>query len=135
MLKNKLKKWLCIELAGLYLSKKIRSNKDLLINSEGINQRILRLIIKDKKKNLLKNLNYSYFESDIIIFVNTNNKICSKRLKKRINVNYSEKDLKAFYEGSKFLFKKSKKKKYIISKEINLKEVFTKIYDNINIIK
>lgn len=132
-LQNKINKWLVSELSAINISLKIRSSKEILINSEGINQRIIRLILnidKNKIKSFLKKIKYQKFESDIVIFVNTKPSICIKRIKKRKEKKYSSADINNFYLKSKYIFKNTKKKKFIINDKMNINYIFKKIYEN-----
>ena len=128
-LKRKLRKWLYQELPSIYLSKKINSKSIIFINSEGINQRVLRLILNHKKKanSILRNLNYNFFESDILIFLDTKPSICIRRLKKRSQKRYTKSEIKNFYKKSKILFKRSKKIKFKIDANTNSDKLFMKI--------
>ncbi len=128
-LRNKLKKWLSKELPSIYLSKKIKSKFQIFINSEGINQRIIRLILNQKKKSylILNRLNYNFFESDILVFIDTKPKKCMRRLKKRSSKKYTKNEIQNFYDKSKILFKKSKKIKFKIDANSNSDKVFMKI--------
>ena len=126
---KKIKKWLYKELPSIYLSKKINSKSKIFLNSEGINQRIIRLILKSEKKSnyILENLKYNFFESDILIFVNTKLPVCLKRLKKRFSKKYTKKEVQNFYKKSKFIYKKSHKIKFKIDANTDIDEIFTKI--------
>lgn len=135
ILRNKLKKWLIGELASINIYKKTNNKKELLINSEGINQRIIRLILEikiNKIKNFLKNVNYHKFESDIIIFVNTKPSTCIHRVKNRKEKKYTLADINNFYLKSKYIFKNTKKKKFIINENNKDYQIFDDIYDYIN---
>lgn len=132
-LQNKLKKWLISELSAINISHKIRSKKEILINSEGINQRIIRLILnidKDKIKSFLKKIKYQKFESDIVIFVNTKPATCIKRIRKRNEKKYNVLDINNFYLKSKYIFENTKKKKFTINDKMNIDYIFKKIYEN-----
>lgn len=128
-LKRKLRKWLHQELPSIYLSKKINSKSIIFINSEGINQRILRLILnhKEKTNSILRNLNYNFFESDILIFLDTKPSICVSRLKERSPKRYTKSEIKNFYKKSKILFNRSKKIKFKIDANTNSDKLFKKI--------
>ncbi len=131
---NKLKKWLKVELASIKIAKKIKSNKKLLINSEGINQRIARLILELSEKkinNFLKKFNYSKFQSDILIFIDTKPNVCINRLKKINNNKYTKKEIKKFYIKTKYIYKNSKQKKFIISKKKDYKKIKKLIHEYI----
>ena len=120
-------------MSAINISLKIHSSKEILINSEGINQRIIRLILnvdKNKIKSFLKKIKYQKFESDIVIFVNTKPSICIKRIKKRKEKKYSSADINNFYLKSKYIFKNTKKKKFIINDKMNINYIFKKIYEN-----
>lgn len=134
ILRNKLKKWLISEVASINLCKKISNKKELLINSEGINQRIIRLILEIKINSIqtyLRDLNYHKFESDIVIFVNTKPSTCINRIKKRKEKKYSLSDVNNFYLKSKYIFKNTKKKKFIIDINNNNHNILENIYRHI----
>ena len=71
-LSRKLLKWLRSEISGISIFNKLDKKNLILINSEGINQRLSRLNYFNSKIKKIKKLNYRNFESDIIIFVDTN---------------------------------------------------------------
>lgn len=130
---NKLKKWLNQELPSIYISKKIKSKKkELMINSEGINQRILRLLLYYKNSDsILEKLSIKNFESDILIFVDTKPKECIKRLNKRNNNKFTNIEIKKFYNKSKLLFSRSNKIKFKIDGKINHDKLFEKVLKKI----
>ena len=127
--RKKMKKWLFKELPSIYLSKKINSKSKIFLNSEGINQRIIRLILNSGKKSnfILDNLKYNFFESDILIFVNTKVPVCMRRLKKRSLEKYSKKEIQNFYKKSRLIYKKSHKIKFEIDANIDSDKIFSKI--------
>ena len=127
--RKKMKKWLFKELPSIYLSKKINSKSKIFLNSEGINQRIIRLILNSGKKSnfILDNLKYNFFESDILIFVNTKVPVCMRRLKKRSLKKYSKKEIQNFYKKSRLIYKKSHKIKFKIDANIDSDKIFSKI--------
>ena len=109
---QKLLKWLRNEISGISIFNKLNKKNLILINSEGINQRLSRLNYFNSKMKKIKKLNYRNFESDIIIFVDTNIKKCKERINKRNNINYSKKELNKFKTACKNI--------YLISKKRNL---------------
>ena len=113
-LSQKLLKWLRNEISGISIFNKLNKKNLILINSEGINQRLSRLNYFNSKIKKIKKLNYRNFESDIIIFVDTNIKKCKERINKRNNINYSEKELNKFKTACKNIYLISKKKKFVI---------------------
>ena len=132
-LKDKLKKWITSELSAINISHKIQTKEEILINSEGINQRIIRLILnvdKNKIKSFLKKIKYQKFESDIVIFVNTKPATCIKRIRKRNEKKYNVLDINNFYLKSEYIFKNTNKKKFIIDNKMNINYIFKKIYEN-----
>tara|TARA_B100000886_G_scaffold276455_1_gene200417 strand:+ start:22554 stop:23309 length:756 start_codon:yes stop_codon:yes gene_type:complete len=126
-LSQKLLKWLRNEISGISIYKKFNKKNLILINSEGINQRLSRLNYFNSKIEKIKKLNYRNFESDIIIFVDTNIKKCKERINKRNNINYSEKDLIKFKTACKNIYLISKKKKFIIKNKKDFQKVCNKI--------
>lgn len=130
----KLKKWLNIETAAIHLSKKIYEKKKILINSEGILQRLIRVILNCNNftsKKLLKKICYNEFESDIIVFVNTSPQISKNRIKKRSENRFKKEEIEKFYNKSKLIYNFSRKKKFTINKNLNQNKIFQKIYENL----
>ncbi len=120
-LRNKLLKWLRNEITGIEIFKQIKNKNLILINSEGINQRISRLLLNKSKLKIIKNikkLNYNKFESDILIYIDTDSKQCEKRLKKRRNKRFTVKELDKFDYVCRKIYESNKKIKFLI-KNIN----------------
>ena len=111
-LSRKLLKWLKNEISGISIFNKLDKKNLILINSEGINQRLSRLNYFNTKIKKIKKLNYRNFESDIIIFVDTNIKKSVERINKRNNIDYSKKELNKFKTACKNIYLISKKKNF-----------------------
>ena len=117
-LSRKLLKWLRSEISGISIFNKLDKKNLILINSEGINQRLSRLNYFNSKIKKIKKLNYRNFESDIIIFVDTNIKKSIERINKRddasmfLHSSYSKKELNKYKTACKNIYLISKKKKF-----------------------
>ena len=104
-----------------------------LINSEGINQRLSRLNYFNQKIKKIKKLNYRNFESDIIIFVDTNIKKSIERINKRddtsmfLHSSYSKKELNKYKTACKNIYLISKKKKFLIRNTRDFQKICNKV--------
>lgn len=123
----KLLKWLRNEISGISIFNKLNKKNLILINSEGINQRLSRLNYFNSKIKKIKNLNYKNFESDIIIFVDTNIKKSIERINKRNDTIYSKKELNKFKTACKNIYLISKKKKFLIRNARDFQKVCNKV--------
>ena len=126
-LSQKLLKWLRSEISGISIFNKLDKKNLILINSEGINQRLSRLNYFNSKIEKIKKLNYRNFESDIIIFVDANIKKSVERIDKRNNIGYSKKELNKFKTACKNIYFISKKKKFLIRNTRDFKKVCNKV--------
>jgi len=119
----KLLKWLRNEISAILIFNQLEKKNLILINSEGINQRVARLNYLNSTIKKIKKLNYQDFESDIIILIDADIKKCKQRINKRNNVSYSEKDLNKFKTACKNIFLISKKRKFIIRDKKDFQKV------------
>lgn len=126
-LSRKLLKWLRNEISGISIFNKLDKKNLILINSEGINQRLSRLNYFNTKIKKIKKLNYRNFESDIIIFVDTHIKKSIERINKRNNISYSKKELNKFKTACKNIYLISKKKKFSIRNTRDFQKVCNKV--------
>ena len=126
-LSRKLLKWLRNEISGISIFNKLDKQDLILINSEGINQRLSRLNYFNTKIKKIKRLKYRNFESDIIIFVDTHIKKSKERINKRNNISYSKKELNKFKTACKNIYLISKKKKFLIRNERDFQKVCNKV--------
>lgn len=120
-------KWLRNEISSIEVFKKLKEKQIILINSEGINQRISRLQLNNFNYKNLRNLNYKNFESDIVVLIDTSINKCKKRLLARNEKRISLEELTKFDQTCKKIFKLSKKKKFIIKKNKDLNKVIKQI--------
>jgi len=132
-LSQKLLKWLRSEISGISIFNKLDKKNLILINSEGINQRLSRLNYFNSKIKKIKKLNYRNFESDIIIFVDTNIKKSIERINKRddtsmfLHSSYSKKELNKYKTACKNIYLISKKKKFLIRNTRDFQKVCNKV--------
>ena len=130
---RKLLKWLRNEISGISIFNKLDKKNLILINSEGINQRLSRLNYFNSKIKKIKKLNYRNFESDIIIFVDTNIKKSIERINKRddasmfLHSSYSKKELNKYKTACKNIYLISKKKKFLIRNTRDFQKVCNKV--------
>ena len=126
-------KWLRSEISGISIFNKLDKKNLILINSEGINQRLSRLNYFNSKIKKIKKLNYRNFESDIIIFVDTNIKKSIERINKRddtsmfLHSSYSKKELNKYKTACKNIYLISKKKKFLIRNTRDFQKVCNKV--------
>ena len=105
-------KWLTREIASKKISNKIFNNKMILINSEGIYQRLVRSLLKHKKKdiqNVMKKLKFKPFKSNFIIYVDSNLSKCLSNISNRQNDHHNKNEIRKFYEKSKLIYAINKK--------------------------
>ena len=132
-LSQKLLKWLRSEISGISIFNKLDKKNLILINSEGINQRLSRLNYFNSKIKKIKKLNYRNFESDIIIFVDTNIKKSIERINKRddtsmfLHSSYSKKELNKYKTACKNIYLISKKKKFLIRNTRDFQKICNKV--------
>ena len=130
---RKLLKWLRSEISGISIFNKLDKKNLILINSEGINQRLSRLNYFNSKIKKIKKLNYRNFESDIIIFVDTNIKKSIERINKRndtsmfLHSSYSKKELNKYKTACKNIYLISRKKKFLIRNTRDFQKVCNKV--------
>lgn len=69
------------EIIGIHIYKKLKLNNLIILNDEGLIQRILSSFKKVKKKTIMKDLSElrNYHNPDLLLFVNTNFKELKKR--------------------------------------------------------